>query len=107
LADATQDTERRTIAVDRTFTNVSKSFRRRPGAARCRFHAEPGEIHGLVGENGAGKSTMMKIIAGVYHASFEGEMRVEGKPGAASARPAMRWPPASAWCTRNSPSFPT
>ena len=37
-----------------------------------------GEIHGLVGENGAGKSTMMKIIAGVHH-GFEGEMRVAGK----------------------------
>ena len=35
------------------------------------FTLEPGEIHGLVGENGAGKSTMMKIIAGVHH-EFDG-----------------------------------
>ncbi len=39
----------------------------------------PGEIHGLVGENGAGKSTMMKIIAGV-HAEYEGTMRLAGHP---------------------------
>ncbi|MEL4319812.1 sugar ABC transporter ATP-binding protein [Leifsonia sp. YIM 134122] len=26
----------------------------------------PGQVHGLVGENGAGKSTFMKILAGVY-----------------------------------------
>ncbi|GAA1526728.1 ribose transport system ATP-binding protein [Agromyces terreus] len=26
----------------------------------------PGEVHGLVGENGAGKSTFMKILAGVH-----------------------------------------
>jgi ribose transport system ATP-binding protein len=28
----------------------------------------PGEVHGLVGENGAGKSTFMKILAGVHPA---------------------------------------
>ncbi|MBL8229782.1 MAG: sugar ABC transporter ATP-binding protein [Bryobacterales bacterium] len=27
---------------------------------------EPGEVHLLLGENGAGKSTMMKIVAGLY-----------------------------------------
>ena len=43
------------------------------------FTLTPGEIHGLVGENGAGKSTMMKIIAGV-HASYEGTMHVGGAP---------------------------
>ena len=42
------------------------------------FSLLPGEVHGLVGENGAGKSTMMKIIAGV-HIDYDGEMRVEGR----------------------------
>jgi ribose transport system ATP-binding protein len=32
----------------------------------CRFELKAGEIHALVGENGAGKSTMMKILTGVY-----------------------------------------
>lgn len=31
------------------------------------FSMEPGEIRGLVGENGAGKSTFIKILGGVYH----------------------------------------
>ena len=37
-----------------------------------------GEIHGLVGENGAGKSTTMKIIAGV-HTEFDGVMKIKGR----------------------------
>ncbi len=39
----------------------------------------PGEVHGLVGENGAGKSTFMKILAGVYERD-EGTVELGGKP---------------------------
>ncbi|MEZ5803614.1 MAG: sugar ABC transporter ATP-binding protein [Rhizobiaceae bacterium] len=58
---------------------VTKTFGGVQALREVDFDLIPGEIHGLVGENGAGKSTMMKIIAGVYH-GFEGEMRVDGKP---------------------------
>ena len=30
------------------------------------LEVRPGEVHGLVGENGAGKSTVIKVLAGVY-----------------------------------------
>ena len=30
------------------------------------FSLGEGEVHGLVGENGAGKSTFIKILGGVY-----------------------------------------
>ena len=45
----------------------------------------PGEVHGLIGENGAGKSTMGKLIAGVYRPtggtiSIGGEARTLGSP---------------------------
>lgn len=36
-----------------------------------------GEIHGLVGENGAGKSTIIKVLAGVYK-SESGTVEVDG-----------------------------
>ena len=39
---------------------------------------EQGELHALVGENGAGKSTMIKIISGVYQAD-DGELWLNGK----------------------------
>jgi ABC-type sugar transport system, ATPase component len=42
------------------------------------FKLKPGEIHALMGENGAGKSTFIKVITGVYEAN-EGEMLLNGK----------------------------
>ena len=38
-----------------------------------------GESHALVGENGAGKSTMVKILAGV-HQPDSGELLIDGQP---------------------------
>ncbi len=43
------------------------------------FRLVPGEIHALIGENGAGKSTMMKILGG-YLAPSTGELRLDGSP---------------------------
>jgi ribose transport system ATP-binding protein len=37
----------------------------------------PGEVHAIIGENGAGKSTMMKILAGNLPPT-RGEMRIDG-----------------------------
>lgn len=39
----------------------------------------PGEITGLIGENGAGKSTFLKILAGI-HAPSSGELFLGGAP---------------------------
>ena len=32
---------------------------------RAQFEFEAGEVHALMGENGAGRSTLMKILAGI------------------------------------------
>ena len=42
------------------------------------FDAKPGEVHVLLGENGAGKSTIMKVLAGV-NANYEGEIIYKGE----------------------------
>jgi ribose transport system ATP-binding protein len=59
--------------------DISKSFGGVAVLTDVDFTLNSGEIHGLVGENGAGKSTMMKIIAGV-HTEYQGTMRINGQP---------------------------
>ena len=47
-------------------TGITKNF---PGvkALDCvNLTIRQGEVHGLIGENGAGKSTIIKVLAGVY-----------------------------------------
>jgi ABC-type sugar transport system ATPase subunit len=57
---------------------ISKSFGGVAALREVDFELREGEVHGLVGENGAGKSTMMKIIAGV--AAVNGEKTGAGIP---------------------------
>ncbi|MCW4036152.1 MAG: ATP-binding cassette domain-containing protein, partial [Candidatus Bathyarchaeota archaeon] len=42
------------------------------------FSAEKAEIHGLLGENGAGKTVLMSILYGLYRPD-EGKILVEGE----------------------------
>jgi simple sugar transport system ATP-binding protein len=58
--------------------NVSKSFGAIKALTDVSFTVEPGEVVGLMGDNGAGKSTMVKLIAGNFPPS-EGEVAVEGE----------------------------
>lgn len=58
--------------------NIDKSFGEVRVLKDVSFHIERGEIHALVGENGAGKSTIIKIISGVY-TKDEGEILLEGR----------------------------
>src|ERR687890_2725012 len=57
---------------------ISKSFGGVHALRDVDFRLRAGEIHGLVGENGAGKSTMMKIIAGV-HTDYSGRFLLDGR----------------------------
>ncbi|WP_367871247.1 ABC transporter ATP-binding protein [Luteolibacter sp. Populi] len=46
-------------------TGLYKSFGGKPALQDVSFKVEPGEIHGLLGHNGAGKSTSLGIILGM------------------------------------------
>lgn len=60
-------------------TGVTKTF----GATRAlddvTFELKRGEVHALLGENGAGKSTMMKVLSGAV-APDSGRMEIDGRP---------------------------
>jgi ribose transport system ATP-binding protein len=58
---------------------VSKRYGGAVALDNVDFDLRGGEVHGLVGENGAGKSTMMKLLAGVFN-DYSGEMRLNGQP---------------------------
>ena len=59
-------------------TGVSKAFGGTQALSDVSFEVQKGEVHALLGENGAGQSTLMKIIMGLYKAD-SGEMEFEGK----------------------------
>ena len=52
---------------------ISKNFGAIQALTEVSLTVEPGEVVGLMGDNGAGKSTMVKLIAGNFPPS-EGEM---------------------------------
>ncbi len=61
------------VAIDKSFGGVH-------ALAGADLAARPGEILGLCGENGAGKSTILKILSGVYPAtSYGGRVQVRGE----------------------------
>ena len=70
-------------------THVSKSF---PGVRALEdvgFSLSPGEVTALIGENGAGKSTIVKILTGIYTPD-EGGIRI-GDQTVTFASPRGAW----------------
>jgi ribose transport system ATP-binding protein len=63
--------------------HITKTFPGVNALDNAHFELRAGEVHALLGENGAGKSTMMKILVGIYHMD-SGEMTLNGEPLAVS-----------------------
>src|SRR5262249_46859795 len=60
--------------------NVSKTFSGRTVLRGLDLDIRPGEVHGLLGQNGSGKSTFIKILAG-FHAPDDGaSLEIAGTP---------------------------
>lgn len=73
MFDAAHDPEI-VLAAER----ISKSFGVVPVLFSVSFDIKAGEVHAMIGENGAGKSTIMKILAGL-HAPTSGKILLDGK----------------------------
>lgn len=58
-------------------TNIEKSFAGVHALKGVNLEIKKGEIHSLAGENGCGKSTLIKIISGVYTADG-GTVEIDG-----------------------------
>jgi ribose transport system ATP-binding protein len=67
---------------DVPIVEVCDVVKRFPGVLALKgvsFEIAPGEVHALLGENGAGKSTIIKILSGAQ-APDEGEILLRGEP---------------------------
>jgi simple sugar transport system ATP-binding protein len=72
--------------LDATPVVEARGITKRYGATTALFEAgiviQPGQTHGLVGRNGAGKSTMVSVLTGLQRADA-GELRFAGEPAPA------------------------
>lgn len=58
---------------------IEKRFAGIPALSGASLEIAPGEVHALIGQNGAGKSTMIKVLTG-YHRRDGGEVLFAGQP---------------------------
>ena len=65
-------------AVTLRLSNISKYFSTVPALLDVSTEFYVGEVHAILGENGAGKSTMMNIISGTFQPT-NGEITFEGR----------------------------
>ena len=60
-----------------SLSQIEKAFGAHKVLHGVSLTVQPGEVHGLLGENGAGKSTMLNILSGVFSADA-GQIEIDG-----------------------------
>src|ERR1700759_87431 len=58
---------------------ISKTFVRTKALSNVSLSIEPGEVHALLGQNGSGKATLIKILSGYHQPDLGGGVRIEGQ----------------------------
>jgi ribose transport system ATP-binding protein len=59
--------------------SVSKTFGGQKALDEATLDLRPGEVHALLGMNGCGKSTLIKVLAGVHEADGGAHIEVDGE----------------------------
>ena len=76
--------------------NLSKSFGGLKAVAHLDFELDEGEVRGLIGPNGSGKTTFFNLVSGIYkadpgsHTWFDGEEITGAEPHDIAARGVAR-----------------
>ena len=84
--------------------NLSFSYGKIQAIRNVSFELDKGEIMAIVGANGAGKSSLMKCIAGLLKPQW-GEVYLNDRKW--NRPPTRWWSRACAWCPRGGGFSPT
>ncbi|WP_460774533.1 sugar ABC transporter ATP-binding protein [Microbacterium sp. GXF7504] len=90
MTDSTPTTGARALPVPPARLDVrglSKTFGSTRVLHDIAFDVRPGEIHALVGQNGSGKSTIAKVLSGLYSPDPGSVVAIDGHPFRLPVRP--------------------
>ena len=78
MADQTHETAAQKPLLSAA-SNINMTFGGVRALKNVSFEVLPGEVHCLAGENGCGKSTLIKVITGVYKPADGAEIEYDGQ----------------------------
>ena len=67
-----------------TTNNLTKKYGSKYAADKINIHIKQGDVYGLIGRNGAGKTTILKMLSGLSNPT-DGDYSINEKKGKALA----------------------
>lgn len=88
--DARSGTDAAAVAAVLDIAHLSKTFPGQRALIEVDLQVLPGEIHALIGQNGSGKSTVVKVLAGYHQPDPGAQATVRGEPFSIGSAAAAR-----------------